>query len=126
MTKVEALKLLYTALGGSEDISDMQTVCDVLNAISALYNGGEASTIAEAIAVIADVCSGGTPAQPVLQDKTATPATSEQTITADTGYDGLGTVTVSAVTAAIDTNIVAGNIKAGVEILGVTGTYSGE
>ena len=58
MTKVEALKRLYTALGGSEDISDMQTVCDVLNAISALYNGGEASTIAEAIAVIADVCSG--------------------------------------------------------------------
>lgn len=31
MTKVEALKLLYTVLGGSEDISNMQTVCDVLN-----------------------------------------------------------------------------------------------
>ena len=47
-------------------------------------------------------------------------------ITADQGKDGLGTVTVSAVTAAIDENIAAGNIKSGVTILGVAGTYSGD
>lgn len=57
------------------------------------------------------------------QNKTITPTTSSQEVTADSGYTGLGTVTVSAVTAAIDANIVAENIKKDVTILGVTGTY---
>ena len=60
-----------------------------------------------------------------LQDKTVTPTTTEQEITADTGYSGLGTVTVEAVTSEIDANIEAGNIKKDVSILGVTGTYTG-
>lgn len=126
MTIVEALKALYTAMGGTDDTSAVQTIAEMLNLISDIYSGEHSDVIADAIANIAEAYEGGSPAQPVLQDKTAAPATSEQTITADTGYDGLGTVTVSAVTAAIDANIVAGNIKSGVEILGVTGTYSGE
>ena len=60
-----------------------------------------------------------------LQDKTITPTLEEQVVTADDGYDGLGTVTVEAVTASIDENIVAENIKKDVEILGVTGSYEG-
>ena len=57
------------------------------------------------------------------QNKTVNPSTSQQSITADSGYTGLGTVTFNAVTAAIDPDIVPGNIKNGVEILGVIGTY---
>lgn len=37
-----------------------------------------------------------------------------------------GTVSVAAVTSAIDANITAENIKSGVTILGVEGTYTGE
>lgn len=54
-----------------------------------------------------------------------TPTTAEQTITPTTG-NGLTSVTVAAVTAAIDANIIAENIKSGVTILGVEGTYTGE
>lgn len=56
------------------------------------------------------------------QDKTATPSTSAQTIKPDTGYTGLNKVDIAAVDASIDANIVAGNIKEDVTILGVTGT----
>lgn len=59
------------------------------------------------------------------QAKTVSPTTSQQTVTPDTGYDALSQVTVSAVTSAIDADIVAGNIKSGVNILGVTGSYTG-
>lgn len=59
------------------------------------------------------------------QAKTATPTTSQQVIRPDTGYDALSQVTIGAVTSAIDSNITAGNIKDGVTILGVEGTYSG-
>ena len=106
---------------------------------------------------------------PTLQTKTATPSTSAQTITPDSGYDGLSSVTINAMpTGALNTptgtkttkqltvqaaqtitpstadqtissgkyltgtqtikgdaNLVAGNIKSGVSIFGVTGSYSG-
>lgn len=95
-----------------------------------------------------------------LQAKTATPSESTQTISPDSGYDGLSSVTVNAVSRTYvgsgvtkkaaatytpktsdqsiaasqylsgaqtikgDANLVAGNIKSGVSIFGVTGTYA--
>ena len=68
--------------------------------------------------------TGSYTAQPNLQSKSVSPTTSAQTVSADGGYDGLSQVSVSAVTSAIDNNIQAGNIKNGVTILGVQGTYT--
>lgn len=56
------------------------------------------------------------------QEKNVTPSTSKQTIIPDEGYNALTSVTVNAVTASIDSNIQAGNIKKDISILGVTGT----
>ena len=53
---------------------------------------------------------------------TVTPTTSAQIITPESPYNGFSSVTVDAVTSSIDSNISAGNIKSGVEILGVEGT----
>ena len=61
-----------------------------------------------------------------LTAKTVNPSTSTQNVVPETGYNGLSKVTVNAVTAAIDSNIQAGNIKSGVSILGVTGTLVGD
>lgn len=126
MKNVEALKTFYAAIGGTPaDVAGAATIVEVLNAIAKKLEGDDDATLnAEAIENIAAVASNLAP-PPSLQDKTVTPTTSSQTITAGDQYDGLGTVTVSAVTAAIDENIVAGNIKDGVTILGVTGTYDG-
>lgn len=126
MTNAEALKALYVALGGeTSGVADAVTIVDCLNAIATLLGSTApaALTNAEAIANVAAVASSAI--TPRLQNKTVTPSTSKQTITAGSNYDGLGTVTVNAVTAAIDENIVAGNIKDGVTILGVTGSYTG-
>ena len=45
------------------------------------------------------------------QQKTVTPTTSQQVVVPDAGYNALTSVTVSPVTANIDNNIVANNIK---------------
>lgn len=53
-----------------------------------------------------------------LQDRIVTPSASNQYISADSEYDGLGTVMVSG-----SPNLIAGNIKKNVNIFGITGTY---
>ena len=55
-----------------------------------------------------------------------TPSNAQQVKTPSKGHNAITKVTVAAVTSAIDENIVAGNIKKGVTILGVEGTYEGE
>lgn len=123
MNNVASLKALYIALGGdSADVAEASTIVDVLNAIAVLLGGGgDAVTNAEAIDNITAVAAG---IVPDYEDVDATPTTSEQEITASSGKT-LRKVTIAAVTAAIDSNITAENIKDGVEILGVTGTYDG-
>lgn len=123
MNNVASLKALYIALGGdSADVAEASTIVDVLNAIAVLLGGdGDAVTNAEAIDNITSVASA---LVPDYEDIDVTPTTSEQEITATSGKT-LRKVTVAAVTAAIDDNITAGNIKDGVTILGVTGTYDG-
>mgnify|MGYP003294650064 CR=1 FL=1 len=120
---VESLKTLFEAIGGDPaDVAETSTIVGVLNAISGVLGGAtNATTNAEAIANIAAVAGG---IVPDYEDIDVTPTTSEQEITASSGKT-LRKVTVAAVTAAIDSDIVAENIKDGVDILGVTGSYTG-
>lgn len=52
-----------------------------------------------------------------LQDKTVTPTKSNQAVTADSGYDGLGQVTING-----DNDLKPENIMKGVDVFGVVGT----
>lgn len=88
--------------------------------------GGKKSvgnTVAHAIDNITEVVDIDTMHN--MTQLSVTPTTSAQTITPEAPIDGYDTVNVSAVTAAIDSNITAGNIKKDVQILGVTGSYEG-
>lgn len=63
----------------------------------------------------------------VLQNnKNVTISAMGQEITPDVGYEGMEKVTITGVTSGVDSDIVAGNIKKDVEILGVVGTYEGD
>lgn len=60
-----------------------------------------------------------------LETIRVTPRTIPQSIQAGGNYDAIGLVNVAAVTSSIDSDIIPENIKQGIEILGVEGTYTG-
>ena len=61
----------------------------------------------------------------IYQQKTVDASLNAIEVTADEGFEALSKVTVNGVTAAVDPNITPGNIKAGVNILGVSGSFAG-
>ena len=76
----------------------------------AIENKGVAvgnKSVSEYACCIAEIQTGSSN----LQDKTVDPDVIEQLIVADEAYDGLHSVTISAVDSSIDANIVSNNIK---------------
>lgn len=61
-----------------------------------------------------------------LQFKTVYPSQQGELVTPDEGYIGLSQVNVVPVTSTIDSDIKPENIKSGVTILGVLGTYGAQ
>lgn len=62
---------------------------------------------------------------PTINTITITPTQPTTTVTAPSGVDGYSPITVE-VTPSVDPDIIAENIKSGVNILGVYGTYNGD
>ena len=120
---------------------DTITASDLLTGKTAHDKSGEVITGActfdsdtsEDTAVVAEILSGKTAhargtelvgTMPNNGAVTGTISTKAQQYTVPQGYhDGSGKVSISSTE---QNKIIAGNIKSGVQILGVTGTYSGE
>ena len=121
MATKSQLEAVITALGGTPS---GRTNRDLLAQVVTLLGGTPSgNSIQDMVGGIAEVADNLTVTDP--QTKTVTPKTTKQNVTADSGKH-LEKVVVNAVTSAIDANITAENIKAGVTILGVEGTYTGD
>ena len=94
MTTVEALKALYTALGGeASDVANASTIVEVLNAIAAKYDGDDDAIInPDAIANIAAVAGNITP-EPTLIEKSIT--ANDTYNASDDNADGYSSVSVN-------------------------------
>ena len=88
---------------------------NIADAIRTKLSVSTTYTPAQMATAIASIPQGA--ANPTLQNKTITPTSATQTITADSGYDGLGTITING-----DLDLIPANIKKNVNIFGVVGT----
>ena len=120
---------------------DTATASDILSGKTAHINTGEQvegtctydADTSDANALIAEILYGRTAyvngskltgTMPNRGSVTGTISTKDGTYTIQNGYhDGGGSVAISSTEQA---KIIASNIKSGIEILGVTGTYTGE
>ena len=132
-TIVEALKGLYTKLGGNSFNSE--TIVDSLKQINTVLGGsGSAETVSEMIDIITPnvtpkptgkktITANGTNIDVYEYSKVdvnvPNPSTGKVDITGTAEVD----VTAFATAQVVDANLIAGNIKKDVTILGVTGTY---
>jgi hypothetical protein len=80
----------------------------------------QADLIAQIQSVVDNLPEAGGGGTVSLQSKTVTPSASTQNVTADSGYDGLSSVTVNG-----DVNLIPANIADGISIFGVEGTHVG-
>lgn len=119
MTNVEALKALYTALGGdAADVADATTITAILNAIAAKYEGAnDATTNAEAIANIADVAGSISP----TPDKTDIIKLIERNFTTFDIPEGVTKIGASAFNGAI--NLTSIDIPEGITSIGDSAFY---
>lgn len=122
---------MTTAVQGIEvgiDTSDATAVAaDIMEGQTAYANGSkltgtftldnESSAQDTLITNIKTALAGKASVVPVLQNKTVTPSTSQQVVSADSGYDGLKRVTVEG-----DADLISANILSGKNIFGVTGS----
>ena len=100
----------YKPVGSKTGTAVTVTASELVSGTKSITSNGTGIDVTEYAAVDVNVSGGGSP---TLQNKTVYPSSSDQSITADTGYDGLGTVTAKAVTT---TNLTAANIVSGVTV----------
>lgn len=123
--ETESVQDTSDATAIAEDIMEGKTAYTASGkSIGTFTLSNEITTQEDLISNIKSVLSNkSTPSasNPVLQSKTITPNKNDQTIKPDTGYDGLSSVIING-----DNDLIASNIKSGINIFGVNGTYSGE
>ena len=87
------IEIVTSDSGGAARVDITKSALITVEPLSVTTNGTYTAPSGKAYSPVTVNVSSGTP---TLQAKTASPTTSQQTITADSGYDGLSQVTISA------------------------------